>query len=110
MERKENLIKYGNETWNKWLAFTNKSWIVVNFKDVTTPIGALGFKSANDEPDRDPEKITIECFENNTWNVVHEINPDWQGERFKEIKEYLPQTCNGTKMRFTVEQDNTNIT
>jgi len=57
----ENLLKDGEEDWNKWCAAPcagNTSWTMLTFKN-SINFCEIGFKSANDEPDRDPTSVEV---------------------------------------------------
>ena len=110
VEVAENLISSGTGNHDKWLAFSQSSWLEVDFKGVEHTIGAVGFKSANDAPCRDPETIRIECWEDQAWDLAAEINPDWAGARWTEVRHDMEQACTTSKMRFTVSQDNCRAT
>lgn len=60
----ENLLKPGEEDWNKWCAINCKkqsSWTLIEFKE-SLIISALGFKSANDAPYRDPTSVEVYIY------------------------------------------------
>jgi hypothetical protein len=57
----ENLIKSGEESWNKWCVAPcpgNTNWTIIEFQK-TIFFSDLGFKSANDEPNRDPTSVEV---------------------------------------------------
>jgi len=59
----ENLVKPGQENWNKWyLNTSNSSWIQFIFKEKLL-IRGFGLKSANDCPERDPVEVNFMVFD-----------------------------------------------
>lgn len=61
MEMAENLLRSGEQSWNKWCAapcIGNANWTVIQFQK-TVIISDLGFKSANDEPKSDPTSVEV---------------------------------------------------
>ena len=60
----ENLLKEGEEDWNKWRTTPfcpvkgNINWTVLKFATSIT-FCTLGFKSANDDPVNDPTSVEI---------------------------------------------------
>ena len=61
LEYPENLLKAGQEDWNKWCAASCKNhtnWTSIEFAETRT-FCELGFKSANDEPGRDPTSVEV---------------------------------------------------
>ena len=54
-----NLLSNGQEDWNKWYENqASKSWVEIHFHEMTK-FSAIGFKSANDCPHRDPAEVKI---------------------------------------------------
>ena len=59
MEFPKNLINEGEEDWNKWCQIkSNESQIMYKLKQ-KIKINGIGFKSANDLPERDPTSVRI---------------------------------------------------
>lgn len=65
-EVRENLLKPGEEYWNKWLGNCSESWVEIDFKDHHHIIGGVGFKSANDVSERDPLSATVFYWDTDT--------------------------------------------
>ena len=54
-----NLLSHGEEAWNKWYENqVSKCWVEIKFHE-SIKFSAIGFKSANDCPHRDPAEVTI---------------------------------------------------
>jgi hypothetical protein len=88
-EYKDNLLKDGKESWNKWVhpGRVAKSWILYDFGDHVFDIAAYGLCSANDCPHRDPIAWTLEGYaaDKNQWTVLHKFlgNDDVFESRFQ---------------------------
>lgn len=111
-EFKENLLKAGEEPWNKWCNCSkNYSWIKIEFEKAVSFAG-LGFKSANDCPERDPAEAVISItdfydfipkkiaklamrFSRHRWEIIQ--FPDISAENIQSItfefrnNNYLPE-------------------
>jgi hypothetical protein len=79
-EVKENLLKDGQEAWNKWVhpGSVHSSWIIYDFGNTTLNIFAYGLCSANDCPRRDPIQWTLEGYDStlNQWTKLHHVPED----------------------------------
>ena len=68
-----NLLFDGEEPWNKWYEnSSSSSWVKItnNSRAVPLQFEGLGFKSANDVPDRDPQTVKVTA----TWfGIVKEL-------------------------------------
>jgi hypothetical protein len=65
-----NLIDAGQEAWNKWYqASSNQSRVTITMKK-RVKVEAIGFKSANDCPHRDPDTVEIKYLAPNYSNAV----------------------------------------
>ena len=94
----ENLLSPGTDPHNKWLGNCNESWIEIAFPvGVKFIIESIGFKSANDFPERDPKSIQVSFDQGES---DQEFLPDWQGKRWDTIKyeSNSPNTC--TRIKF----------
>ena len=76
-EVRENLVKPGHEGWNKWLAPVHESWVEIDFKGKMHTVAGLGFKSANDCPERDAKTVDVLAFEKDEWKEVQTIELQW---------------------------------
>jgi hypothetical protein len=79
-EFKENLLKDGKESWNKWLhpGYLYSSWILYDFGDHVFDVAAYGLCSANDCPHRDPIAWTLQGYDAEThqWIMLHHVSRD----------------------------------
>lgn len=59
-----NLVDHGQDGWNKWIMYQgqHKSWITLSINDGKKKVRGIGFKSANDCPERDPQKAKVKFF------------------------------------------------
>lgn len=100
----ENLIKSGDEDWNKWCAAPCKdhtNWTIIQFEK-TLIISDLGFKSANDEPNRDPTSVEVYILTvENEWLFCDAFllgfNPE---ERFETVMTKLNQVYRTRSLAF----------
>jgi hypothetical protein len=63
-EYPENLLKPGNDDWNKWCCQKKRSWVLLeSIGDINMHfIRGIGFKSGPDKPRRDPDVAEIYIF------------------------------------------------
>ena len=81
-----NIIQAGEEPWNKWYqASHDTSRITITMKQ-RIKVNAIGFKSANDCPHRDPDTVEIKYLAPNYSNAVlakHSL--DFGGARWHTV-------------------------
>lgn len=91
----ENLIDSGTENWNKWYCHNqNNSWIEIASTNSKIRLDGIAFKSANDEPTRDPVTATVkyvpyeqtEQNETKEWELIDTYDLDFEAERHKRIE------------------------
>lgn len=74
----EHLLKNGTEVWNKW--YQDKaydSWVTIDFQSVEQTIVGIGFRSAGDVPQRDPETVIVSCRDYD--------QPQSKGDSWKQV-------------------------
>lgn len=78
-------------------------WVKFDFKGKEWDFNGIGIKSANDFPDRDPEKVVISIPQASKtgegWKAIATLDIDFEKKRWREIKYSIPAT-RASKLRF----------
>lgn len=75
-------------------------WVEFDFKGKEWDFNGIGIKSANDCPDRDPEKMVISVpKKEGGWRAIETFDLDFKSKRWHEIKYSIPAT-RASKLRF----------
>lgn len=103
-EYPENLIKDGEEPWNKWYQVSSKtSWVEINIP-TEVEFGAIAFKSANDVPRRDPEIADLQIWNESEgkWNGLGTFDLTFESKRWNTLYFDIPRSkTNKVKVTFT---------
>jgi hypothetical protein len=104
-----NLLSSGTEPWNKWCqTVSNHSWIEVSLTD-EIEVAGLGFKSANDCPERDPDEIDVSYCSASGGGYISlgTIRLDFGSKRFRTAA-FAGLCISAFKFRFEVRNSKSN--
>ena len=74
-------------------------WVEFDFLGKEWDFNGIGIKSANDCPERDPEKFVISVPSEEGWKAVESYDIDFERKRWREIRYSIPAT-RASKLRF----------
>ena len=103
---------------NKWFTNNNSAWITFDFGEVEYTIDQIGFRSANDRPERNPDTVEIFHFENSLscetlgedcWVSLGTYVLDFQDLFHHVVSVDFPSTVTTGKMKFSFENQSTQM-
>ena len=106
-EAKEQLVMPDQGWGKKWITeHVHSAWVEIHFNDKLFTVSGIGFVSANDCPHRDPKKITISYFDEETQAFKEStvVRPEWDGERHC-LKKFKIPACETKAFKFDISHD-----
>ena len=95
-----NILKSGEEPWNKWYESTSNTATITIKNTAGITFSGFGFKSANDVPNRDPDTVRVEVIQNGQAvlldNYALSWDQRWQTRKYVTDKRYF-----ASEVRFT---------